>query len=72
MRNIPTPVMLENTRSVSTGMTRLFVPARKAEIPQFKQAINARLTASIARLFRYHQQRLKITFSSNRPRISIA
>jgi hypothetical protein len=55
MRNIPTPAMLEKTRSVNTGMTRLFLPARNPEIPQFKHAINAKLTASIARLFRYHQ-----------------
>jgi hypothetical protein len=55
MRNIPNPAMLENTRSVNTGMTRLFVPARNPEVPQLKQAISAKLTASIVRFFWYHQ-----------------
>jgi hypothetical protein len=57
MRNIPTPAMLDKKRSVNTGMTRLIVPARNPEIPQLKQTINARLTAIIARLFWYPQQR---------------
>jgi hypothetical protein len=55
MINIAKLAVLEKTRSVNTGMMRLFIPARNPEIPQFKQAINAKLTASIARLFRYHQ-----------------
>jgi hypothetical protein len=72
MINIATLAMLEKTRRVNTGMMRLFIPARKPEIPQFKQAISAKLTASIARLFRYYQQRMKKASSSNRPRISFS
>jgi hypothetical protein len=57
--------MLENTRSVNTGMTRLFVPARNPEIPQLKQAISAKPTACIAHLFGHHQSGLKSTSLSN-------
>jgi hypothetical protein len=46
MSNIPNPAVLENTRSVSIGMTRLFIPARNDEAPQPRQAISAKLTAS--------------------------
>jgi hypothetical protein len=54
-RNIPKLAMLDKNKSVNTGMIRLFIPARNPEIPQFKQAIIAKLTASIVRLLRYHQ-----------------
>lgn len=47
MRNIPKLAMLEKTRSVNTGMMRLFIPARNPEIPQFKQAISVKLTVFI-------------------------
>jgi hypothetical protein len=65
-KNIPKLIMFEKTRSVSTGMIRLFIPARNPEIPQFKHAIIAKLTASIARLFPYRQQRLKRASLSKR------